>query len=114
MAFGTRARFEAIKEAGFANILAAYSAVGTATTDHTRLITLHNTTDVEVYVSLDGSTNHLRMPSGEARVLDLTTNRVKDDGLFIAEGTTFWVKRVAGAPGSGSFWVEVMYADGGV
>ena len=114
MAYGTRVRFEAIREAAFGTIGAAYSAVGSATGDHTRLAAIFNSTDADVYIPLDGVTNHLRIASGSGQIFDLTTNKVRDDGLFIAQGTTFYVKRAAGAPSSGLVWIEVLYADGGV
>jgi hypothetical protein len=113
MAFGTRVRFEAVREAAFGVIAAGYTAIGTATTDHTRLISIFNSTDVDVYISLDGVTNHIRMAAGSGQVFDLTTNKVCDDGLFIKKETIFYQKRVAGAPSSGAVWIQVMYADGG-
>ena len=114
MAFGTRVRFEAIREVAFGLIAAGYTAVGLKTTDHTRLISFFNSTGADIYISLDGVTNHLRIAAGSGQVLDLTTNKVRDDGLFIDEGTVFYQKRAAGAPSTGNLWIQVMYADGGV
>jgi hypothetical protein len=114
MAYGTRVRFEELREAAFGVIGAAYAAVGGSTSDHTRLVSFFNSTDTDVYISLNGATNHLRIAAGSGQVLDLTTNKVRDDGLFIDEGTFFYAKRAAGAPSSGSLWIQVMYADGGV
>ena len=114
MAYGTRVRFEELRQLAFGAIGAGYVACGSATIDHTRLFTIHNSTDVDLHVSLDGTTTQMRVVTGEARVLDLTANKVRDDGLFIPVGTIFWVKAVAGAPASGAFWIEVMYADGGI
>lgn len=114
MAFGTRVRFEEIRELAFGGIGANYAAVGGSTGDHTRLVAMYNTTDTDVYVSLNGVTNQLRIASGSGKVYDLTTNKVRDDGLFIDQGTIFYVKRAAGAPSTGRVWFEVMYADGGV
>lgn len=114
MAYGTRASFEAVREVAFGSIGANYAAVGTATTDHARIIIFTNTTNAEVYVSLDGSTNMMRLPANSYRLIDFSTNRIRDDGLFIPIGTLFYVKQVSGAPGSGSFWVEVVYGAGGV
>ena len=48
------------------------------------------------------------------KILDLTTNKVKDDGLFLALGTQISVKDTGSAATSGNFWVEVMFAQGGV
>lgn len=114
MAYGTRVRFEALRELAFGGIGAAYAAVGGATSDHTRLVTFNNTTDTDLYVSTNGVTDHLRVATGSGKVFDLTTNKVRDDGLFFDQGTTFYVKRAAGAPSTGLIWIEVMYADGGV
>lgn len=114
MAYGTRVRFEELREAGFAAIGAGYTAVGAATSDHTRLVAFYNSTDADVYISLNGATPHLRIASGSGQVLDLTTNKVRDDGLFVDQGTVFYQKRVAGAPTTGTLWIQVMYADGGV
>ena len=114
MAYGTRVRFEELRELAFGGIGAAYAAIGGATGDHTRLVTFNNTTDTDLYISTNGVTNHLRIASGSGKVLDLTTNKVRDDGLFVDQGTVFYVKRTAGAPTTGLIWIEVMYADGGV
>jgi hypothetical protein len=44
----------------------------------------------------------------------LTTNKVKDDGLFLDVGTIFYVKEVSVTPTSGDVWIEILYADGGI
>ncbi len=114
MAYGTRAIFEAVRELAFGGIGAAYAVVGTSLTDHARLVRFVNTTDAEVYVSTDGVIDHIRMAAGSFFILDFSANKVRDDGLFLPIGTQFQVKRQAGAPTSGSFWIEVVAATGGV
>lgn len=114
MAYGRNAKFEPVREIAFGAIGVAYGAVGTLTTDYTRVLTIKNTTDKDVYFSMDGVTNHKRIISGTAEVIDITTNKVRDDGMFIAKGTVFYVKQASGAPTSGRIVVEVMYAAGGV
>ena len=42
MAYGTRVRFEELREAAFGAIAAGYTAVGGATSDHTRLFSIFN------------------------------------------------------------------------
>lgn len=113
MSFGSRVTFEPIRELAFGSIGASYSAVGTLTVDYTRLVRFVNSTDVEVYISLDGSTNNIRLASGSFMLLDFTTNQVDEAGFFVAKGTVFYVKRVSGAPSSGSVWIEVVYGVGG-
>lgn len=114
MAYGTRVVFEAIREIAAAAITATYTAVGPATIDHTRLVSINNSTNGEVYISLDGIVNHLRLAPNSFKLFDLTANKVQDDGLFIAEGTIFYIKYVTAAPTTGNLWIEVLYASGGV
>jgi len=114
MAYGTRVRFEELRLAAFGAIGAAYAAIGGATSDHTRLVSIFNSTDADIDISLNGVTTHMRIAAGSGQVLDLTTNKVRDDGLFIDQGTIFYQKRSAGAPSTGNLWIQVMYADGGV
>lgn len=114
MAYGTRVFFEPIREVAFGGIGAAYTAVGTGTTDYTRLFLVNNSTDKDVYISLDGTTNHLRVNAGSGQIYDLTANKVQDDGFFVKKTTVFYVKRTAmGAPTSGSVWIQVLAAEGG-
>jgi hypothetical protein len=39
-------------------------------------------------------------------------NKANDGGTFIAQGTTVYVKRLSGAPTSGSFYVSTFYCLG--
>ena len=113
MSFGTRVSFDAVRELAFGGIGAAYAAVGSATSDYTRLVIFTNGTDADAYVSLDGATDHLRVAANSFKLLDLTANKVRDNGLFIAKQTTFSVKEVSASPTSGTFWIEAMTAAGG-
>lgn len=114
MAFGTKVRFEAVRELAFGGITGTYAAVGTALTDHARLVTITNSTDVEMYISLNGTTDHLRLASNSFKLYDFSANKIRDDGLFVPVGTIFYVRDVAAAAASGAVWIEVMYATGGV
>lgn len=113
MSYGTRLGVDAVREVAFGGIGAAYAGVGAATSDYTRIVRFVNGTDADVYVSLDNSTNHFRIAANSFLLLDLTANKVRDNGFFIANQTTFYVKRVGGAPTTGTFWIEVMSAEGG-
>ncbi len=114
MAYGTRAQFEAIREVAFGSIGANYAAIGTAITDHAREVRIVNGTDDEVYISIDGTTDHIRMAANSFYVIDFSSNKIRDDGLFLPIGTIFSQKRVSGAPTSGALWIEVLFAAGGV
>jgi len=114
MAYGRKVEFEAVREVAFGGIGAAYAALGTALTDNARIISITNATDAEVYISFDGVTNHIRLAENSFKIFDLTANKVRDDGYFLANGTQVYQMRVAGAPTVGSLWVEVITATGGV
>ena len=114
MAYGRRARFEELRQLAFGSIGAGYVAVGAATQHYTRIASIFNSTDVDIHFSLDGATTQIRLAPSSGQIFDFTANEVRDDGLFIPEGTIFWAKEVAGAPTKGAVWVEICYADGGV
>ena len=114
MAFGTKAQFDAVRELAFGGISGTYAVVGTPLTDHARIVRIVNSTNAEVYISIDGTTNHIRMAAGSFVLFDFSTNRIQDDGLFLSVGVQFYAKQVTGAPGSGSVWIEVVSAIGGV
>jgi len=114
MTYGTRVKFEPLRSVAFGAIGAGYAALGTATTDHSRLFSIFNSTNTDVLISFDGATDHMRIAAGSGQVLDLSTNKIRDDGLFLRKETIFYIKRAAGAPASGNVWIQVMAADGGV
>lgn len=113
MAFGTKVEFEAIRELDFGDISGTYAPLGLPLTNHTRLIIFSNSMNEELYISFDGTTDQLRIANNSFKLLDLSSNKVRDDGLFIASGTQIYVKEVSSSPTSGSVWVEVMYGAGG-
>jgi hypothetical protein len=113
MAYGTRVAFDAVRELAFSGISAAYATVGTPLGDNVRLLSVSNSTNEEVYISFDGSTDHLRIVSNSFKLFDLSANKIRDDGLFIAVGTQIYVKEVTSTPTSGSVWIEAMSAEGG-
>ena len=115
MAYGTRVGFEPVREVAFGSVTGSYTAVGAATTDHARIIHIVSTLSTDVYISIDGFVDHLRIAGGGFVLFDFSTNKIHDDGLFLKEGTIFYVKQTsAGAPASGNLWIEVVYGQGGV
>jgi len=113
MAFGTRVIFDAVREVDAASITGSYTSLGSPFTDHVRLIDLNNTTDQEVYISFDGTTDHLRFAENSFKLFDLSANKIRDDGLFLPVGTQLFVKYVSTTTPNGAFWVEIMYGEGG-
>lgn len=113
MAFGIRAFPEAIRELDGSVLTVNYQALGVPFTGSVRLVSFNNHTGAEVYFSLDGVTDHFRLPTNSFVLLDVSTNRVRDDGLFFAEGTQLYVKYVSSTSLTGAVWASTIVAQGG-
>lgn len=114
MAYGTRVKFDPVREIAFGDISGTYATVGTPFTDHVRLINFNNSTGQDLYISFNGVDDHLRIASNSFKLFDLSANRIREDGLFLAVGTQIYVKIVSASVVAGNFWVEVLSAEGGV
>lgn len=97
---------ETVKELAFGSIGAGYAGVGTVFDKPIRLIIFQNLTDVSVMISFDGVDDHIPLVTSGYLVLDITANKTIANGLYIAEGSRIYVKQLAGAAGSGSFYVS--------
>lgn len=104
---------EALRNVAYGSITTSYAAVGSAVSKPARIIRWVNNTDQLVYISWDGSTDHMYLPKKTFILLDVTTNKVRDDGLFVALGTKFYVKYDVVPPSEGSVVIEVYIALGG-
>lgn len=106
----TRAAFEPLRSLAFGAVAAGYTAIGTPLLNPCRILTIVNTCNVGVILSLDGVTDHIIVPAGTAKVYDETSNRSASiQGFYIPQGTQFSVKREAAAPASGNVYIEVQF-----
>lgn len=103
-----RVLFEAVREAAFGAIGVAYAAMGTAIAGPARIIAISNATDADIYISFDGTNDHLRLAANSFKLIDIATNRTNLDDFLLANGTIIYQRRVAGAPTAGTLWVEVV------
>jgi hypothetical protein len=113
MAFGTRAEFDVIRQEAFGAITGVFTAIGPPLANHSRIVKFSNSTNEDIYVSDDGVNIKLRVATNSFILFDFSSNKVSDDGLFVAVGTQFYIQ-YAVAPSSGEFWIEVVSASGGV
>ncbi len=103
--------FETLRSTAFGDITASYVGVGVSFANPVRLFTLVNDTDVNLLVSFNGIDPHMISPAETARVIDVSSNRSDQAGMLeTSAGTRVYIKREGGAPSSGSFYVEAMYA----
>lgn len=113
MAFGIRVAYEALRNVAFGGISGTYAAIGTPTAGNVRLYSLKNDTNEDLIISMDGTTDHIFMGANSFMIVDLSANKVRDDGLFIAQGTQFYVKEATSTPSSGALYMEILVAEGG-
>jgi len=113
MAYGTRVTFEPLRTAAFGAITGSYSAVGGPLLDHARLINFSNTVNQSILISIDGVTDQLFLAPDSFEILDLTANKVRDDGLFLARGTILYARYPGSAGTSGTLYIGVMQSAGG-
>ena len=111
MGFTTQAKVDAIRSVGYASITGSYVALGAALAYPARIICFTNTTDQDVFLSTDGSTDQVLVPAGSFKLFDITTNHrpVNQDDFCFAVGTQWYIK-YASAPSKGSAYIEVIYA----
>ena len=110
MAYNNRVIVDARRALAFGAIGAVYAAVGAALASPARIFILNNLTDADMDFSIDGVTDHFILPPNSFKLIDVTANKVRDDGFFIREGTVFYVKQTAAAATAGSVVIEIIRA----
>lgn len=109
MSFPIRMKVEEVRTLAFGSIGAAYMGLGTAMTRPIRLMVLQNLTDAAVMISFDGVDDNLPLASNGYIILDITANKVREDGFFLAEGDRLYVKELGVAPTTGSVYLTTFY-----
>lgn len=109
--FTTQAKCDEIRTLAFGGISGTYAPVGPPQSYQARIICFTNTTNSDVFFSMDGETDHLLVTAGGFKLFDITTNHrpVNQDDFCFANGTQWSVRQVA-AVTSGAVYVEIIYA----
>ena len=111
MSYSTKAQFSTIRSAGFAAIDAAYANIGTALTERAVILSFKNATNGDVFISTNGTDNHLFFPANTYTIFDVKTNSPKSAGdLMFSIGTQFQIKDGPTASTSGTFYIEIVDA----
>lgn len=106
------ARFDALRSLAFGSITGTYATVGTPLTQNWREFRILNTTNADVSISANGTTDNFYLPANSFLLWDLSTNAPpinETDTFVLALGTQFYAKS-SGSPSSGSVYVEGIYA----
>lgn len=99
----------AVQTVAFGSITSSYVATGAAMPAPIRILKISNTTNADIYVSYNGSTNNDVVPASSGMVLDFTANKTLPDGNFLPTGTVIYIK-YASAPSSGNVYVSAYYS----
>lgn len=105
-----KAVIDEIRSLGFGGISGSYATIGSAFTELARIICFTNTSDADVLISDDGTTDKLIVPAGAFKLIDVQANQNDkfDDKYVLPVGTQFYVKQVT-APSSGTVYLEMFY-----
>lgn len=98
---------ETVRSLAFGSIGASYAKIGTEFIEPVRILYVQNLTNALLMFSFNGLADHFPLASGAFFVLDITTNKTADQGLFLAAGEQMFVKR-DGTPTSGSVYVTAI------
>lgn len=100
---------EPLRSLAFGSIGASYMGIGTAFVHPIRLLYIQNLTDVAVLFSLDGINDHWILPTEGYMIVDITANKTREQGWYIAEGTRLYAKEFSGPPTQGGVYVSTFY-----
>jgi len=103
---------EPIRTLAFGSVIAGYTAVGTALDNPSRILIINNFTDGDLMFSLDGIDDHLAIAGPGSLILDITSNKGVAGGLYLAQGTIIYVKRID-TPTEGGVYISSFYGDSG-
>lgn len=104
---GNSIKYEAIREVAFGTIGATYATFGSVFTRDVFRVWLTNNTNADIYLSVDGVTDNIKMPAGSGRVYDNKTN-----DMYLKKGTQWYIKYAAApspVPATGWVALEVEY-----
>ncbi len=107
-----QAALEPVRTLDAAAVIGTYVSLGTGLAQRGQIIVIVSTFDGDVWLSLDGVTDHILIPQGLLPLtLDVSANKNESNHLSFGIGTQFYVKDVAGAaPTAGNIAISVLYA----
>jgi hypothetical protein len=108
--FKNAAQFDVLRSVAFGSITSSYVALGPVLPGYAVQLTFKNATNAVIYLSVDGVTDIIAIPSGWGEADDVRANAPEDTDYFYSEGTQFYIKYSGSAPTSGSFYMQVLLA----
>lgn len=99
---------EPARSLDFSFITGTYMGIGTEISNPVRILRIQNLTDAILWFSYDGINDHEPLAANSFLLLDITANKTREQGYFLAEGTRIYVKKI-GTPTEGAVYVTVYY-----
>lgn len=106
--FDNKAQFDTVRSRAASTFTGSYQTLGSAISNRARVLYFVNNTSQDVTVSIDGTNDHIVIPSGAFFLLDLAANAISSNGLYIPQGTQVYVNAAAG---TGTFYLTVLYSE---
>ena len=98
-----------VQAVAYSDLTDSFVAMGAAMPEPIRILKVNNTTDSDIYISFDGVTAHDVIVASTAMVIDVTTNKSIEQGMFLATGTIVYVEYVS-SPTYGTVYLSAYYA----
>lgn len=104
-----RVGFDAVVGAAHGGAGASYAALGSATTNPVYSIIISSTYNQSVFLSIDGTTDHLFIPSATVVPVEFGSNKEGTGKFILPVGTQFYLKQGPdGAPTSGDIYISFL------
>lgn len=110
MALGKQLRAQPVRTLAAGSVGASYTAIGVPNDKPDGILQFQNLTDASVMFSFDGVNDHFPLAANSFFVLDVSTNKAVQDGMYLSIGTQFYVKRI-GVPSTGSIYISLYYGN---
>jgi hypothetical protein len=104
-------RFDALRSTAFGSITNSYVALGTRFAHAMRVLNFQNTTDGDILVSFDGTTDNAIVPASSFSLYDLTSDEDANEMFRYELGTQIYIK-YSTAPSKGTFYLTAIYGKG--
>jgi hypothetical protein len=108
------ARFDALRTVAAGSITGSYAALGAPMAYNMRILKITNSTDGNLFISFDGTTDNDFVTAGGFVLYDFSTNAnnvSNSDSFVLATNTQLYVK-YSSVPSTGAVWATGIYARG--
>lgn len=105
-----RAAFETAIGGDHTGVGATYATLGSPTTHTAQSIVISSSFNQSIFLSIDGTNNHIFVIAGSTISLDVSGNKQGATKLGLPVGTQFYIKQGPdGAPSSGDIFISILY-----